>query len=213
MAQMIQIGRFQPLRAWPHRHSSASSSISRLSCHAVVDALVLPHHTHAHEPHRRVAADRRLVGERRIDRQPMVAAGLEEVAHGVHRLAAEPPPLPRPAEEDVDGGAAVHGVGDLVVLDQSRDGSANLDREELAVFGMLEVVVADSAPPSPHVRLPTDRDERGRIGVDGGPEAQPRPLQLWRSGHHGARNSASHRPCSRGRIPFCVAAEPFGADP
>ena len=58
--------------------------------------LVLAHHAHLPEPDRRVAADRLLVVRRRVDRDAVVPAVVEQVPHDqLDRLAAEAAALRR----------------------------------------------------------------------------------------------------------------------
>src|SRR5262249_8552967 len=80
--------------------------------------LVLAHHADAAEAHPGVAADRPFVGGRRVDRDPVMAAPLEQVP-GEQRDGLPPRALAleAAAEVDVDARVPGHRVVLLVVLD------------------------------------------------------------------------------------------------
>ena len=159
---------------------------------AVRGSLVLPHDADAREPDRLVAADGPLIGGRRVDRQAMVAAVLDQMPHEhADGLAAETASLPGLAEEEVDAGAAVLRVGDLVVLDRARHRPVHVDREQVAVVRRLEVVGLRIAPPLPHAGLRADRGERLHVPWLHCSQAQSRPLQRRRHRHLARRYTAA----------------------
>src|SRR5258708_11161295 len=89
---------------------------------AVAAALVLAHDADRAEAHLGIAADCLVVGGRRVDRDPVMAALVEQVpGQQPDGLAARAPSLVAAAEVDVDPSVPVHRVVLLVVLDPPGD--------------------------------------------------------------------------------------------
>ena len=160
---------------------------------AVGGSLVLPHDADAHEPDRLVAADRPLVGGRRVDRQAMVAAVLDQMAHEhADGLAAEAASLPGLAEEEVDAGAAVLRVGR-----PPRTGSRpppprpRRSRAGRRRSGDSKSSGCGSPHHSPHAGLRADRGERRHVPWLHFSQAQSRPLQRRRHRHLARRYTAA----------------------
>src|SRR6266496_4033216 len=89
---------------------------------AVGAALVLTHHADRAEAHLGITADRLVVGGRRINRDPVVTAPLEqEPGEQPDSLPAQTPALEPGGQVNVDPGVPVHRVVLLVVLDAAGD--------------------------------------------------------------------------------------------
>jgi methylmalonyl-CoA/ethylmalonyl-CoA epimerase len=98
---------------------------------AVGSALVLAHDPDGAEAHLGVAADGRLVGGRRVDRDPVVAPLLEqEPGQQPDRLGPGAPALETAAEVDVDPRLPVHRIVLLVVLDAPGDLPVDLHHQQ-----------------------------------------------------------------------------------
>jgi catechol 2,3-dioxygenase-like lactoylglutathione lyase family enzyme len=116
-------GRFQLVAEQVHQQAVVEG--------AVGSALVLAHDPDGSEAHLGVTADGRLVGGRRVDRDPVVAALLEqEPGQQPDRLGPGAPALEAAAEVDVDPRLPVHRVVLLVVLDSPGDLPADLHHEK-----------------------------------------------------------------------------------
>ncbi len=129
---------------------------------AVGAAFVLAHDADGAESDLPIGADRPLVGGRRVDRQAVMPALLEQVAGDrPDRVRAEALSLRDGGQEEVDGRASIVGVGDLVELDAPDDGPGALDDEcDLADVG--EPVRGGPIDPR---RVPPSGD--GRFAEDG----------------------------------------------
>src|SRR5918997_2206734 len=130
---------------------------------AVGAALVPTHDPHLAEAHPFVSADRCRVVGRRVDREAMVAAPLEEIA-GEHpnRFCAQALPMAGCTEIDVHASVAIHRVVLLVALDRSYDLPPYLDDEgvvspyELLAYLLLDVI---AAPPPGNFGFGSDLKE------------------------------------------------------
>jgi hypothetical protein len=74
---------------------------------------------------RRVAADRALVRDGRVDRGPVMAPGHEVLDRETQRTAAEPTAVKRGGDGDIESHARVPLVALLDVLDPTRDLAAH----------------------------------------------------------------------------------------
>ena len=120
---------------------------------AARQALVLAHDADGLEADLLVGADGGGVVGRRVDRQPVVAALVDEVVrHRPDGVGAQPLPLHLLRQEEVDARTPVHRILLLVVLDQADHLAVELDRERHDSF----VEAARLAPARDHRRLSLD---------------------------------------------------------
>lgn len=138
-------------------------------------ALVTAKHAHALEADPLVGADRALVGGCGVDRDAVMAALIEEPAcEGADGVAAETPPVPGGAEEEIDARVTVIRVGLLgrlrepdqlaLVLDGERDrrlGSGREERTQRLLAGTVPPA-GDSASAASRASRPTSALVSGR---------------------------------------------------
>src|SRR4051794_26930942 len=161
---------------------------------AVRAALVLAHHADRAEPDALVAADRDRVVDGRIDRDPVVAALLEQPPRdGAHRLGPEPATVALRVQRDVDAGVAVHRVGLLPRLDHPNRPLAlahHPDRRVGVLEALADVVLGPLAPPARDLGRAEDRDDRRHVGLARGPQHDAFAAQDG----HGPSQSAAGSP-------------------
>jgi hypothetical protein len=132
---------------------------------------VLAHDPDPPEPGLLVAADRALVLGGRVDHEPVVATVGDEVPrHRPDRVRAEPAAVMGLAEEEVDAGVLVVGVGLLVVLDQPRHLTLGEDREAghplvLAARLLADVLRRQAGPPAGDVGMRAELDDPVDVGL------------------------------------------------
>src|SRR6266581_646755 len=130
---------------------------------AVAAALVLAHDADRAEAHRGVAADGLSVGGRRVNRDPVMTALVEqEPGEQPDSLAARALALETAAEVDVDPGMPVHRVVLLVVLDAPGDLAVDLQHQKHRRPAAAQVFLDHRhrirlAPPPRDRRLGQDR--------------------------------------------------------
>jgi hypothetical protein len=115
------------------------------------------------KPDARVAADRRLVGRRRVDGEAVVPAVTDQMeGKGPHGVAADAAVVDLGVEEDVDGGVAVVGLSLLRVLDHAAHSRSDEDGEEHGgrIFERPRLGVVDLTPPAADLRPGADEAQR-----------------------------------------------------
>ena len=115
-------------------------------------ALVRAHHANAAKADLLVAADRRGVVGRGIDRDPVVTPVLDQVTDQAGEgVGADPAAMQRRIEEQIDGRMPVLGLGLLPELDQARDGAVHPDRHPRRLRVVPGEVVGLVVPPASHL--------------------------------------------------------------
>ena len=138
------------------------------------------------EADRGVAADRALVPDGGIDREPVVTAFVDEVIdHDAQRLASQAPVVEVGSDRDVEAGVAVLRLVFLAHLDEPDHVAVELDREALDTWVAEQLVpqplLVMRSPPPDHLGLGDDRRERRDVRRDR--PSQQHPLaaerQAW----------------------------------
>ena len=180
-----------PDRRSRHLASSPSSSSSlreHLHQEPVVERPVGSLLVGAHDPDPTeadllVGADRGRVVGRRVDREPVVTALLDQVPReDPHRLAPQSLAVPRRRQVQVDAGAAVHRIIHLAELHGADHLAVGLDHERVLVGDeLVHLSVLEDTPSPLDLRLAADRGEARRVGSGGVPEDETRAGELHRA--------------------------------
>ena len=141
------------------------------------------------EPDRLVGADRRLVRECGIDRQPMMVALVDQpTGERPHGVAAEAAAVQRRGQEEVDVGVLELVLARLGELRQPDHLALVLDRERgrvVPAFGLVEQVLArDLAPPAGDLGLGADLGEPLDVAWFERPQAHPFTVQVGHDRDH-----------------------------
>ena len=148
---------------------------------AVCPALVAAHDPDALEPEPLVASDRPLVGDGRVDRDPVVAASLEEPAgQRADGVGSEALAVSRSRQEEVDVRVPIVGLELLADLREPDQSALELDceHERLLVRArqLQQIRLRNPEPPARHLRFV--RDLREPWHVDGLEWAERHALAL-----------------------------------
>jgi 23S rRNA (cytidine1920-2'-O)/16S rRNA (cytidine1409-2'-O)-methyltransferase len=152
-------------------------------------APVTAHDTHLLEPDRLVGADRRLVREGGVDRQPVVVPLVDQPARErAHGVAAEPLAVQGRGQEEVDVRVLELVLARLGELRQANHLALVLDREAgcvIPAFGLVEQVLArDLAPPASDLPLGADLRQSLDVVHCKRPQAHPFTLEVGHDRDH-----------------------------
>src|SRR4051794_7416844 len=175
-------------------------------------ALVAAHHPDRPEADALVAADRDRVVGGRIDRDPVMAALVEQPPRDrPDRLGPESPAVPRGVQREVDAAVAVHRVGLLPRLREADDLLADPHRPRGGVaLGVVEPlahrVLVLVGPPPGDLRRREDRRERRDVVLRHRPQDDALAAQDGHGPSHDATGSAAPAAASSSTVvPACAS--------
>ena len=174
---------------------------------AVGALLVGAHDPDRLEAHLLVGADGALVGERRVDAQPVVAAVLEEVTRdGTQHVGAQALPHAGDVQRYVDAGVLVVRVALLGVHDEADELAVELDRERGGLVGVTEGVGAQAlhvvaGPPLGDAGLQQDLEQAREVGLSELAEGDALAVEDWVRHRYSARMRLLRGLCSTSASP------------